>query len=118
MNVNISRDLIPAFLSERKVIMILNKNNLNTTIHLINLLIKLNHIDSITIQNDKWEFVFFTNSDYDGSLLGIDYDDLTMGTEPEENVITVYVTGPQELVPFTVKEIDSIVIKTKDGEIL
>jgi len=84
--------------------MILNKNNLNTTIHLIDLLIKLNQVDSITIKkNDNWDFVFFTDSAFDGSLIGIDYDDLTMGEEPEENVINVYVTGTQELIPFFCK---------------
>ena len=104
--------------------MILNKNNLSTTIHLIDLLIKLNQIESITIVyilNTKYDIkkgYCFSPDDSELTLIGIDYYDLTSGEEPENNVIEIQLCEPYDIMPFMVKDIERIVIKTKDGEIL
>ena len=95
----------------------LNHSELNTTIHLINLLIQCQQIEHIMIQENNFQ-IFYYADDSRHTLLGIEYEDLTCGEEPEHNFILIQVSEPYDVIPFCIKDIDSIVIKLKDGKIL
>lgn len=93
----------------------LNHSELNTTIHLINLLIQLQQIEYIMIQENNFQ-CFYYAQDSRCELLGIEYEDLTKGEEPEHNFIIIQVSEPYEVIPFCIKDVETIEIKLKDGK--